>query len=143
MEGWFLAKLHVPLMDIFLAVPYLELCATDVKGRNNRRGDKHDAVMRHEVYPLDLVAMEAKHHMQEGPMLSDSEKVARSMAGNLQRAKELLPSSIREQKQDMLRSFGILSSGKSSILFFGIYTVDIDLQTFTIFFFSSLCFSQC
>ncbi|KAG0341922.1 hypothetical protein BG000_007624 [Podila horticola] len=101
MEGWFLAKLHVPLMDIFLAVPYLELCATDVKGRNNRRGDKHDAVMRHEVYPLDL-----------GPMLSDSEKVARSMAGNLQRAKELLLSSIREQKQDMLRSFGILSSGR-------------------------------
>ncbi|KAF9214193.1 hypothetical protein BGZ59_004152 [Podila verticillata] len=110
-EGWYLAMLHVPLMEIFRAIPYVDLCVTDMKGRNNSNGDKHDAVIYHQVFPLDLVVMEAKHHQQDPQMLEGSENISHSMAGNMQRAKELLPPSVREQKQDIMRSFGILYSG--------------------------------
>ncbi|KAG0021199.1 hypothetical protein BGZ81_009048 [Podila clonocystis] len=70
-EGWYLVRLHGPLMEIFYAIPYLAFSATDLKGRNNSNGDKHDAIMRHQSYPLDIVVMEAKFHKQETPMLID------------------------------------------------------------------------
>ncbi|KAG0010841.1 hypothetical protein BGZ82_003247 [Podila clonocystis] len=111
-EGWYLVRLHAPLMEIFYAIPYLAFSATDLKGRNNSNGDKHDAIMRHQSYPLDIVVMEAKFHEKETPMLIDSEKLARSMTGNLVCARGLLPQSIRDQKEYCLRAFGMLNSGE-------------------------------
>lgn len=125
-EGWYLAMLHIPLMEVFRAIPYVDLCATDMKGRSNSNGGKHDAIIRHQVFPLDLVVMD---HQQESPMLEDSEKISRSMAGNMQRAKELLPPSIREQKHDIMRSFGILCSGKSLFLLLVVVAVISALTT--------------
>ncbi|KAF9202905.1 hypothetical protein BGZ49_006977 [Haplosporangium sp. Z 27] len=109
-EGWLLWNLHGPLMDVFKAVRHVKLRATDLKGRNNSRGDKHDMLVTHEVLPLDVVIMEAKRHKQKIPRTIDVEKAARTMAGNLTRALQLIPESLRGEYIKIMRSFGMINS---------------------------------
>ncbi|KAF9173237.1 hypothetical protein BGX21_005104 [Mortierella sp. AD011] len=110
-EGWLLWNLHGPLMDIFKAIRHVKLRATDLKGRNNSHGDKHDLLVTHEVFPLDVVIMEAKRHKQGNPKAIDAEKVARTMAGNITRALQLIPESRRDESMGAMRSFGMINSG--------------------------------
>ncbi|KAF8967783.1 hypothetical protein BGZ46_000113 [Entomortierella lignicola] len=109
-EGWLLWNLHGPLMDVFKAIRHVKLRATDLKGRNNSHGDKHDMLVTHGVFPLDVVIMEAKRHKQKSPRTIDVEKVARTMAGNLARALQLIPENLHGEYIKIMRSFGMVNS---------------------------------
>ncbi|KAF9089789.1 hypothetical protein BGX23_006452 [Mortierella sp. AD031] len=110
-EGWLLWNLHGPLMEIFTALLNVHLRATDLKARNNINEDKHDVLVSHTIFPIDIVVVEAKRHQQKGAMIHDSDKIARTMAGNLKRTLDLLPPECRKENKNIVRSYGILNSG--------------------------------
>ncbi|KAF9120013.1 hypothetical protein BGW39_011734 [Mortierella sp. 14UC] len=110
-EGWYLWKLHGPLMEIFSALPNVQLSATDLRARNNGFDDKHDILVRHTVYPIDVIVVEAKKHKQKGPREIDSDKIARTMTATLNKMLEQVPQNARDRYRAEMRSYGILNSG--------------------------------
>ncbi|KAF9951820.1 hypothetical protein BGZ65_005723 [Modicella reniformis] len=121
LEAWLMAFVYGPLLSTLVGVEGTTLKMAEILGLYQRpvtpkglsKKMRHDAVLRHEHFGMDIMVMEAKPTTAPGGAAKDMYKLRDALCGNLEIAEKSIKT---DEQRKILRTYGLLFSKLSFTL---------------------------